>query len=71
VASEPRQHRWFIVSLAGLTLAAVPFWFVGRETVFVFGVPVWLWTSLGFTTALAALTAWGMLRLWDDEDDDD
>ena len=33
-------------------------------------VVLWLWSSFLFTTGLACVTAWGILRQWEDEDPD-
>jgi hypothetical protein len=57
------------LALTGLaSIGAVPFWFIGRRTAFLFGIPVWLWTSMAFTVALSALTVWGLLRFWRDDE---
>ncbi len=48
-------------------LGTAPFLFIGSEPVFVLGLPVWLWSSIGFTLALSLLTAWGVLRYWRDD----
>ncbi len=60
---EPRRHRRFMLILALVALGTVPFPFAGRELVMVLGIPLWLWSSAFATTALSALTAWGVLRL--------
>lgn len=65
---EPRRHRRYMLTLGVITFATAPFPFIGRETVLVLGLPLWLWWSFGFTAALSGLTAWGLLRLWRDED---
>ena len=65
---EPRRHPKYL-ALAGLaSIGAVPIWFLGRETVFFLGFPLWLWSSLAFTAALAGVALWGILKLWKDED---
>jgi hypothetical protein len=46
----------------------VPFWFVGRDTVFVLGLPVWLWSSLAFAVVLSAVSVWGILKYWKDDE---
>ncbi len=61
---EPRNHSAFLLLVAVAAVGAVPFWFVGRETVFVLGLPLWLWSSLGFAVGLSVVTVWGILRLW-------
>ncbi len=65
---EPRRHVTFLVLAAITSIGAVPIWFVGRPTVFVLGVPLWLWSSMVFTAGLSAVTVWGILKLWKDED---
>lgn len=65
---EPRQHRYFLALVAIASLGAVPFWFIGRDTVFVLGLPLWLWSSMFFTAGLSAISVWGILRLWKDDE---
>ena len=65
---EPRNHSVFLVLVAIAAVGAVPFWFVGRETVIVLGLPVWLWSSLGFAVLLSGVSVWGILRLWKDDE---
>lgn len=66
MSDEPRNHRGFLIALAAVALATIPFPFIGRPVVLWFGLPLWLWWSLGWTTCLALLTAWGVMRLWSD-----
>lgn len=66
---EPRRHPLFLLLLALCALGTVPFAFVGAEATSVLGLPLWLWSSIGFTAGLSALTAWGVLRYWRDEDE--
>lgn len=65
---EPRNHVLFLILVAVATVGAVPFWFVGRDTVFVLGLPIWLWSSLTFAVVLSAVSVWGILRLWKDDE---
>ena len=58
---EPRNHWLFLILIAVAAVGAVPFWFVGRDTVFVLGLPLWLWSSLGFAVAPPAVSVWGIL----------
>ena len=58
-----RSRRW----LGLLALATVPFPFLGSETRFWIGIPLWLWWSASFTVALAVATAWMILRGWTDD----
>jgi len=53
--------------LALAALGTVPFLFVGRATRLWLGVPLWLWSSAGFTLLLSACIAWGVVRYWDDD----
>lgn len=64
---EPRKHPVFLLLVALVTLATTPILFVGRTVVSFLGLPLWLWTSMGATFALSALTAWGVLRYWNDD----
>ncbi len=57
-----------MLSLVVAGFATVPVFFVGDSPAFWLGLPVWLWSSLGWTAVLAVLTAWGLLRYWKDDD---
>ncbi len=59
-----------MICLALVSLAAVPLPFIGPDPRIVAGLPLWLWWSLGWTTALSFLTAWGILRYWRGGDDE-
>lgn len=67
---EPRRHPIFLLCLVLTMLGSVPFLFVGSEQGHFWGVPYWLWSSAGFTVALAVVTAWGIVRYWKDSDCD-
>jgi hypothetical protein len=66
---EPRRHPGYLALLAIVSLGTVPVLFVGSESEGWLGLPAWLWSSMAFTLALSALTAFGILRLWKDDDD--
>ena len=65
---EPRRHPLYLLALLVCALGTAPFSFIGSEARMWLGLPVWLWASIGFTLALSVLTAWGILRYWDDDD---
>ena len=67
MTDEPRKHPVYLILLAVSILGSVPFLFVGTRTSYVFGIPVWLWSSMGFTLGLSVVTAWGISRLWRDD----
>ncbi len=67
---EPRRHWRYMLVVGLVILATAPFPFVGRETVMLLGLPLWLWWSFSFTALLSGLTAYGMLRLWRDDSDE-
>jgi hypothetical protein len=67
LSDEPRRHPIYLLTLAATILGTVPFAFAGKGTRILLGLPVWLWWSLSFTSALSALTAWGILRYWRDD----
>ena len=68
--NEPRQHPIYMVLLGIAALGCVPIWFVGSDPRSWLGLPVWLWSSAGFTVVLSVLIAWGILRYWKDDDGD-
>jgi len=68
MTDEPRKHPVFLALLGLVALGTVPIWFVGREPTSWLGLPLWLWSSIGFTMALSGLTAWGVLRYWKDDE---
>jgi len=66
---EPRKHPLYLAILVASALGTVPFFFVGREPMEWWGVPVWLWSSVAFTLLLSCAIAWGVLFYWGDDDD--
>ncbi len=69
MSDEPRRHPLFMLLLVLCALGTAPFLFIGSESAVVLGLPVWLWSSIGFTVALSLLTSWGVLRYWRDDDE--
>ena len=67
---EPRRHRSYLVLVAICSLGSIPFLFVVLEPRELFGLPLWLWSSLIFTACLSAITAWGIQRFWEDDGSD-
>ena len=67
MTDEPRRHPLFMLLVALCALGTAPFLFIGSQPVVVLGLPLWLWSSIGFTVALSLLTAWGILRYWRDD----
>ncbi len=67
---EPRGHPVYMALLALAALGTVPFAFAGRETASApLGLPLWIWSSAGFTLLLSTLIVWGLLRYWRDDDE--
>lgn len=64
MSDEPRKHPVFLLLLALAAMGTVPILFVGRSSAAWLGLPLWLWSSIAFTFALSALTAWGILHYW-------
>ena len=56
---EPRRHPIFMLLVAVAALGAVPFLFIGSGGELLLGLPIWLWSSIGFTIALSLLTVPG------------
>jgi hypothetical protein len=69
MVDEPRNHKGFMILLALVCVMTVPFLFVGVSASFWLGLPIWLWWSMGWTLVLSALTAWGILYYWNDDND--
>lgn len=65
---EPRRHPWFLVLVALASLGAVPFAFIGRVQVVLWGLPLWLWWSIAFTVCLVVVTSCGLVCYWKDDD---
>lgn len=70
MTDEPRRHWLYLILVALAILGSVPFAFVGRTPAPVFGLPLWLVSSMIFTALLSFLTAWGIMRYWKDDDVD-
>ncbi len=68
---EPRANRLFRWLTLIAILGTAPLPFIGAETRFWLGLPLWLWWSAGFTVLLSAVTAWGLVFLWRGEAEDE
>lgn len=64
---EPRRHPIYMWLLVVVILATSPFLFIGKSSMPVWGLPLWLWSSILFTGGLSTLTAWGIIRYWKDD----
>jgi hypothetical protein len=67
MTDEPLRHRRFMLLLAFCAVASAPFPFAGRPLRLLGGLPLWLWWSLIFTSALAFLCCVALLRYWKDD----
>jgi hypothetical protein len=67
--SEPARRRWYVPLLLFLVVLSVP-WYrkAGSMGELILGMPAWVWTSLFCTVGVSALTAFGILKYWRDED---
>ncbi len=70
MSDEPRAHPVYLLLVGICAVGTAPFLFIGSESPDVLGLPLWLWASVGFTLSLTALTSWGILRYWRDDEDD-
>jgi hypothetical protein len=69
-AREPINKRWYIPAALLLMLIGTPWmWPSGEEGPVFAGLPVWVWVTIGATFCLSALTAFGAIRLWGDDDE--
>ncbi len=68
-SSEPARRWWYVPSLLVLVVLSVP-WYreAGAMGELILGMPAWVWTSLVCTVGVSALTAFGILAYWRDED---
>jgi len=66
---EPAKQRWYVPSVLLLVVLSVP-WYreTGSMGELVWGLPTWVWTSLGCSLGVAVLTAVGALRYWKDDE---
>ena len=68
---EPLGWRPFVPSVLVLLALNVPWWLPDRlGSSIVLGLPLFVWTALATSLALAVVTAWAALRHWDDDDED-
>jgi len=68
---EPRTNPIFLFLVVICVLTSTPFFFyLCPTTATLWGIPVWLLVTLVASFGLAAVTAWGMLCLWNDDDHD-
>ncbi len=67
---EPLDHPWLLVGILGLYAASIPWWAGEGTPELVLGMPAWAALSLGATLGVSCLTAFAVLRLWEDDDDD-
>ena len=65
---EPRTNPTFIILLSITIVGSIPFPFLWLEPRSIAGIPLWLCTSAFFTTAMSFVTAWGILKLWSDDE---
>ena len=68
-SSEPRASRPFRWLTLIAILGTAPLPFIGAETRFWLGMPLWFWWSAGFTVMLSSVTAWGLVVLWRGEEE--
>ncbi len=58
---------WLTVSV--LLFVVVPYGFLGESEPRFAHLPVWFYLSLAASVAIAALSAWRIVRFWDEPDD--
>jgi len=65
--SEPAKQRWYLPLVVLFIVLSVP-WYreAGSMGRVVFGMPVWIWTSLACAAAVSCLTAIAAIRFWKD-----
>ena len=69
---EPLNWRPFVPSVLVLLALNVPWWLPeGLGASLLLGLPLFVWTALLTSLALAALTAWAALRHWQDDEEEE
>ena len=65
---EPMQRRFFLPSVLVLLAVSVP-WYLHAGTMgrLVAGLPIWMWTALGCSLGVSAVTAIVCLFSWEDD----
>jgi len=62
---EPIHSPWFWAWLGFLLLAGVPWYLpLGSVHPVLWGVPYWVWLSVGLSLVFGFSIRWGCLRLW-------
>lgn len=69
---EPLRWRPFLPVVLLLLVFNVPWWLPDRlGSSIVVGLPLFVWSALATSLALAIVTAWAALRHWDDDEPGD
>ena len=64
-SKEPMGTRAYPVLATLCVIVSVPFYWQPSSDV-IWGLPPWVWVTLGASAALSAVTAYFALRVWDD-----
>lgn len=60
----------FWLTIGVLLFVVVPYGFLGASEPRLFHLPLWFHLSLAASIAIAALSAWRIVRFWDEHGDD-
>jgi len=66
---EPGSPIFWLIVLA-LLFVVVPYGFLGESEPRIAHLPLWFHLSVAASVAIAALSAWRIVRFWDEHDDD-
>lgn len=68
---EPLDHPWLLVGILALYAVSIPWWATDETPALLLGMPAWAVLSLVATLGVSCLTAFAVLRLWEDDDGGD
>jgi len=60
----------FWLTVGALLFVVVPYGFLGESEPRFLHLPLWFHLSLAASIAIAVLSAWRIVRFWDERDDD-
>lgn len=68
---EPLDHPWLLAAIVALYALSIPWWAGDGPPALILGMPAWAVLALAATLGVSCLTAYAVLRLWEDDDGGD